>query len=104
MAAGVQVWDQSGSIILDTSSRTTQFLGSIDIDVSGTSGSIVDNRLSQGNAFYIVVTLQDLGIYAAPNVNFNGTTITYSSANISQSDGSNGQISGTACKIFYGIY
>ena len=104
MAAGLQVFDSSGINILDTSSRITKFLGSIDIDVNGTSGSITDHRLLQGNPFHIVVTLQDVGMYAAPNVYFNGSNINYSSANLSHSDGSGGQVAGIACKVFYGIY
>ena len=47
MAAGLQIWDASGNLILDASYRVLRVMGSISIN--GNSGSLpADDRLNQG--------------------------------------------------------
>jgi hypothetical protein len=46
MAAGLQIWDASGNLVLDASYRVMRIIGSQYIN--GSNGSVPDSRLAQG--------------------------------------------------------
>ena len=49
---GLQVWDEHGNLIIDTSTQTTSILGNIDISSPGTY-SVTDSRFGLGTPFYM---------------------------------------------------
>lgn len=49
---GLQVWDENGNIVIDTSTQTTSVLGNITINSPGTY-SITDSRFGLGKPFYM---------------------------------------------------
>lgn len=49
---GLQVWDEHGNILIDTSTQTTSVLGNININSPGTY-SVTDNRFGLGTPFYM---------------------------------------------------
>jgi hypothetical protein len=52
MATGLKVWDASGNLIVDTSSRLTRILGYTTLSASG-SGSVTDDGFLTGTPFYV---------------------------------------------------
>jgi hypothetical protein len=52
MAAGLQIWDASGVLLVDFTSRLGRVISSYYIDGSLTSGSVSDAAFSQGEGFY----------------------------------------------------
>ncbi|MDR3386806.1 MAG: hypothetical protein P4L92_07115 [Rudaea sp.] len=47
MAAGLQIWDASGNLVLDASYRVMRIINFQQLS-NGVSGSLVDDRLAQG--------------------------------------------------------
>jgi len=56
MPAGLQVWDATGALVLDTSTIVARVLGSI--TTSDLSGSLTDAGFLTGNPFWAVATSQ----------------------------------------------
>jgi hypothetical protein len=84
MAAGLQVFDSSGNIVLDATYRVMRIIGSQYL-INGASGSFVDARLAQGGfvSFQPDVTLGDgylSGGVIAPNFSISGSTVSWSYA------------------------
>lgn len=52
MAAGLKVWDASGNLIVDTSTRLTRILGYTTL-AAASSGSVVDDGFLTGTPFYV---------------------------------------------------
>lgn len=50
---GIQVWDSSNKLVLDSSYRTTSIFGSISISSTGTF-TVSDDRFSKGVPFYLM--------------------------------------------------
>ena len=50
---GIQVWDSSNKLVLDSSYRTTSIFGSISISSAGTF-TVSDDRFSKGVPFYLI--------------------------------------------------
>jgi hypothetical protein len=48
MAAGLQIWDASGNLVLDASYRVMRIIGSASLDGTGAGGSATDSRFAQG--------------------------------------------------------
>ncbi|NPT39677.1 hypothetical protein [Paraburkholderia xenovorans] len=48
MAAGLQVWDASGNLILDASYRVMRLISFVNLSGNGASGSVTDSRFAQG--------------------------------------------------------
>lgn len=48
MAAGLQIFDASGNVVLDATYRVARVIGSVSIGQNNLVGSVIDNRLSQG--------------------------------------------------------
>lgn len=51
MAAGIQIWDASGRLVVDFTSRLSRIISSVYIDGSSASGSVSNAALSQGTPF-----------------------------------------------------
>lgn len=90
MAQGLQVWDASGSLILDTSTRIGTVLG---IRTTSESGSLSDPALVKGRPFCV-----NTGLWNGRNIEFSssGTTLTWTIDNVSSSSNS--------FTFFYGVY
>ena len=92
MTQGLQVWDASGNLILDTSYDTGFILGVVDFATAAQSGSLTDANFANGTPFFF-----DIGTIAnmlsAPTVTYSGTTMTWTATD--------GTYSG---KIYYGYY
>lgn len=104
MSAGLQVFDASGNLIVDTSTYLGRILGSVTIE-SGNSGSLVDAALLTGTPFAVPCTQfldgydpfeWDPGI-SNPSISFSGNTMSWSSYNSSL-------IERPSYIIYYGVY
>lgn len=81
MAAGLQIWDASGNLILDATYRVMRVINSAYL--SGSGGSVPDSRFSQGGWVSFQPALSngdgylDHGVIM-PVFTFNGSTLTWS--------------------------
>lgn len=101
MAAGMQVFDASGNLIVDVTSRLARIVGSVSVDPSSSTRSVAVP--AGGTPFYSFQPLTVWGFtnmdISRPNFSISGTTISWS---WSAGAGSNNtQIKGT---LFFGIY
>lgn len=101
MTYGVQIFDEDGHTLLDTSQRAGRFIGSV--ETNGLNGSIVVPEFSQGTPFVVVLdnnsTITDIYTFRPwlPLVTISGTTLSwnYDGAGASYRANSN---------IVYGVY
>lgn len=54
---GLRIYDASGNIMLDATSRLTKYIGTLSIGTS--DGSYTDNRLQDGEFWYMTLKLND---------------------------------------------
>lgn len=54
---GLRVYDKDGNIMLDATSRLTKYLGTLSIGT--TDGSYTDNRLQEGEFWWVTLRLND---------------------------------------------
>ena len=54
---GLRIYDKDGNIILDATSRLTKYLGTLSIGT--TNGSYTDDRLREGDFWYMTLKLND---------------------------------------------
>ena len=54
---GLRIYDKDGNIILDATSRLTKYLGTLSI--GATNGSYTDDRLREGDFWYMTLKLND---------------------------------------------
>jgi hypothetical protein len=85
MAAGLQIFDASGNIILDATYRVMRIINSVYIGPNNLSGSITDARLAQGGyvCFQPVNTCGDgylAGGVIAPTMSISGSVLSWSYA------------------------
>jgi hypothetical protein len=76
MSQGLQVFDASGNIILDTSDRVGRILGVVDI-IGGVNGSVTNAGFSGHEPFWIASPLASFATYS-PEFTFNSVTNTLS--------------------------
>lgn len=74
MAAGLQVFDENGILIVDMQTRISKVLG--EVTISTRKGSLTDTRLLDGTMWYAVTKIGD-GDYAALEVKANGSTLSW---------------------------
>lgn len=75
MAHGLRVWDEHGTLILDTQDRLPKVLGEIDISNKESKGSLYDEKLLGGEFWWVLklkkATFNELGqlpqVYASGN-------------------------------------
>jgi hypothetical protein len=84
MPQGIQVWDASGNLILDTSTVTVRILDVITISANG-SGNITNTQFSTGVPFYFFQPFQYLIGNYQPTVTFSGNTMSWSLPNFAPS-------------------
>jgi len=77
MPQGIQVWDASGTLILDTSTVTVRILDVITIS-GNTSGNVTSTQFSTGIPFYFFQPFQYRRGNNQPTVTFNGNTMSWS--------------------------
>lgn len=106
MPGGLQVFDSSGNLVVDITSRLVRFVGSV--RVNGGNASVPDSRLATGALIYafqpdFIWGFQNMDIsrpiFSPPCGTMGATVISwnYSGAATSQNE----HITGT---LFYGIY
>jgi hypothetical protein len=102
MAAGLQIFDASGAVVVDLSDRPGRILGAASATTSsatyGNNGSVTDARLANGTPFYIITPFfgffgDDFGY---PIVTFSGTTMSWNYV-----DNGNAAF---VCTIYYGTF
>lgn len=82
MATGVKVWDASGNLTFDGTTRISRVLGAAAFS-SGASGSITDAGFATGTPYCIGLRInagapnQPNNSMAAPIISFSGTTMNY---------------------------
>ena len=79
MAAGLQVWDASGHLVLDVTDPISRLSGTASIP-AGSTGSVTVPNASQGSIWYAV--LVNGGSTYCPVVSVSGSTISWSPATI----------------------
>lgn len=67
MAAGLQIWNSSGVLILDLTDRISRVLGRVTIDANS-SGYITDSRFALGTIWWQVLSPNSLAGAYAPNM------------------------------------
>lgn len=93
MPSGMQLWNSSGNLVLDTNTRTGFILGRVDIISTNQNGSVTNSGFSDGTPFYFAVSSTDQG-QTSPNVTFSGTTMSWTKATSTNFSGS----------LFYGVW
>lgn len=88
MPQGLQIWDASGNLIVDTTSRLARIIDSVTITSSNMSGSVNNARLAEGEGFYFLAGSND----NMPTVSFSGTTMTWTQF-----------ATGWVGRLFYGV-
>ena len=102
MPVGLQVWDASGNLMVDITSRLARVVGFASLQ-SDNNSSVTDSRLSAGTVWYAFQPSQIWGFnnmdVSRPVFSVSGNTISWT---YSPGAGShNIRIKGT---LFYGIY
>lgn len=79
MAQGLQVWDASGNLIVDVSSRLTRLIAVIDPGLVDGSQSFpsVDNTIAAMLSDYSDVQSDSGGAGCLPEVSVSGTTVSW---------------------------
>ena len=75
MPQGMQVWDASGNLIMDTNTPSGVILGvhSFSGGAAGTGGSVVIPELALGNPFHVLRG----SWFVDPEITISGTTISW---------------------------
>lgn len=101
---GLRIYDKDGNIMLDATSRLTKYLGTLSIGT--TDGSYTDDRLREGDFWYVTLKLNDYKkCYGMknkfteflPEITREGTTIKWT---YTESDATYR----TGLTIMYGVY
>jgi hypothetical protein len=85
MATGVKVWDGSGNLTFDGTTRISRVLGTIAVP-AGATGSVTDAGFATGAPYCIALRInagapnQPNNSMAAPIISFAGTTMSYNVA------------------------
>lgn len=97
MPQGIQVFDESGQIIADMTSRTSKILGTV--NTNGVNGSLTDNRLLDGNLWVSIEKMEPTGIadVIGLEVVANGSTLSWTHHRTSE-------VSFYNFRFIYGIY
>lgn len=82
MAAGMQIWDASGNLVLDASHRVMRIIGVVQL-LNGNSSSVSDTRMATGG-FVSFQPDSYMGYLSGglihPQFSFSGGTLTWSYA------------------------
>jgi hypothetical protein len=97
MPQGLQVWDASGNIVMDTTTWCSQVLGSVALGSNHGAGSVVDANLALGRPFFFVQEADSAKATDATG-NANWMTVSVSGTTLNYAAGQN------AAVIVYGIY
>ncbi len=85
MADGIKVWDASGNLTFDGTTRISRVLGTISV-AQGTSGSLSDAGFATGTPYCVASRTNATptsfgGANTGPIISFAGTTMFYDLAN-----------------------
>lgn len=92
MAAGLQVWDANGSLIVDLSTRLGRILGVTTF--SSSTGSITDADFASGTPFFIASPTSVSSPSFGPKLTISGTTLSWDFE---------GRVA-SAHRLVYGVY
>lgn len=98
MPAGLQLFNESGQLILDYTTHVGRFIGSFTTDGS-VSGTITDARIIGGRFFYIY-----FGAAGGPTVTGNSSTGGIDWLFAALSTGGNPQPTSPQATVYYGVY
>jgi len=94
MPVGMQVYDASGALVSDFTTRMSQTLGTLTLGDGHGAGGITDANFSRGTPFAAVLgegRWKSDGTPRTPTrISFSGTALNYTA--------------GDSCRIVYGIY
>ena len=93
MPQGLQIWDASGNLILDTSNRIGRVLGVVTLD-GNTSSSETNDGLLTGTPFYMVVFLGSFATYS-PTISIASNVISWTMPS---------GAAGNFYRLVYGVY
>ena len=95
MAQGLQVWDSTSKVILDTNLQTSSILGIVNVNVVGTV-VINDSRFSWGTPFFFSDSM-----YTGSELKgvFSGSQLT-----LTASSNNGGLAAFKPLKVFYGVF
>ena len=93
MSQGLQLWDASGNLILDTSMRLGRVLNVVDLS-GATDGSEENAGLLTGTPFWMVTFLGSFATYM-PTISVVGDDISWAFG---------GKGSGNSYKLVYGVF
>jgi len=103
MAAGLLVWDSSGNLVVDITSRLSRFVGAYVFPSPAANGSVTDAGLLQGTPWFSFAPTAIWGYInmdvSRPVFSISGDTISWSYSAPFSSE--NMKITGT---LYYGVY
>lgn len=82
MADGLKVWDASGNLTFDGTTRISRVIGTLPVS-AGALGSVTDAGFATGTPYCLCLRInagtptQPSAAMAAPIISFAGTTMTY---------------------------
>lgn len=79
MPQGLQVWDATGALLVDTSIKIGRIYGQISKVGSGAAGSQVIPEWSKGTPFWLLIQVPTTGTYEQVSITRTGTTLNWSS-------------------------
>lgn len=94
MAQGLQVWDASGNLILDATTRVGKILGVVDV-IAGVNSSVTNAGFALGQFFFVLTPLATYSTFR-PTMAFNAGTNTLSWDWQGRP--------GVNCKLVYGVW
>lgn len=93
MAQGLKVWDASGNVVLDTSTRVGRLLGSVAVNTA--TGSVMNADFAQGTVLWFLVPIGTGGAQQYPAVSYSSGTTTLSWS---------GAFTSATFQLWYGVY
>ena len=75
MPLGLQVFDASGNVIVDTSTRLGRILGVTNTNTS--TGSLVNSNFSTGTPFWYAIPLLRNDVHFGPLITVSGNTLSW---------------------------
>lgn len=91
MPVGLRIRDRAGNVVVDVTSKLPRIVGFV--DTNGQAGSITVDELSKGTGYAVVSPISGTAGRGSPNVQINGSTISWSYPNAAVND-----------RIYYGYF
>lgn len=76
MGQGLQIWDTTGKVLVDTTSQISTILGRVEAFAENSTYTFTNPKLNEGIPFFIVTPMSSIHINGFISVTFKGSTAT----------------------------